>query len=262
MQRLDEIKLFLLDMDGTVYLGERLFPCTLPFLEKLGQVGANYVFLTNNSSKDKTAYLEKLHRLGVMIDETQLLTSGEATIDYLKQWHGCDSVYLVGTKALTNAFFSAGIKLSHHEDADIAVVGFDTELNYEKLDGLYQMVNSGKRYICTHPDLVCPTETGFIPDIGATIAYIKALAGRGPDVIVGKPERYMIDAAAKRFSVKVNETAMVGDRLYTDVEMALRVGATAVLVLSGETGLSDLRKSDIKPDYIFSDLSGITEALG
>ncbi|MCL2539486.1 MAG: HAD-IIA family hydrolase [Oscillospiraceae bacterium] len=261
MRKLDEIKLFMLDMDGTIYLGDRLFPCTLPFLERLGENGAEHLFLTNNSSRGKAAYLEKLERLGIPGGELRLMTSGDATIDYLQREYREKSVFLVGTGALADSFLASGIELRGYEDADMAVVGFDTELSYEKLNGLYQMVNRGKRYICTHPDLVCPTEKGFIPDIGATIAYIKALTGREPDLIIGKPERYMIEAAAKRFSVSVDDIAMVGDRLYTDIAMANRAGATSVLVLSGETKRSDLTASEIKPDYVFEDLAGLTELL-
>ena len=261
MRSLDEIKLFLLDMDGTVYLGEKLFPSAVPFLNKVREIGAEYQFLTNNSSKDKGAYLEKLAGMGIACDGRRLMTSGDAAIDFLVNERAAKSVFLVGTTALADAFASAGIELRDYNDADIAVVGFDTQLNYYKLRGLYAMVSEGKEYICTHPDLVCPTENGFIPDIGATIAYIRALTGRGPDLVIGKPERYMIDAAAKRFSVDVSETAMVGDRLYTDIAMADRAGATSVLVLSGETKAEDLAKSAVQPDYVFEDLSGITEAL-
>ncbi len=261
MRKLTDIKLFLLDMDGTIYLGDRLFPSTLPFLDKLKEKGIEHLFLTNNSSKDKTAYLEKLKRLSIPQDDRHLMTSGDATISYLKEHYPNETVFLVGTKALERAFQEAGINLSDSKDCDLAVVGFDTELTYAKLDGLYQAVKEGKGYLCTHPDLVCPTEDGFIPDIGATIAYIRELTGRVPDRIIGKPERYLIDAAAKRFSVSIDEIAMVGDRLYTDMEMAIRVGATSVLVLSGETTKEDVAKSKTKPDYVLKDLSEITSAL-
>nr|AGS52002.1 putative NagD-like phosphatase [uncultured bacterium contig00006] len=261
MRRLNEIRLFLLDMDGTVYIGDRLFSCTLPLLQRLDANGVGRLFLTNNSSKDKADYIAKLNRLGVAASERHILTSGDAAIDYLKEKLPGAAVYLVGTASLQRAFEAAGIALTDCERCDAAVVGFDTELTYNKLEGLYRAVASGRRYICTHPDMLCPAENGFIPDIGATIAYIEALTSRRPDVVIGKPERYMIDAAAKRFCVGVDEIAVVGDRLYTDMELARRAGATSVLVLSGETTKEQALLAAEQPDYIFDDLSGITDLL-
>lgn len=261
MQKLDKIKLFMLDMDGTIYLGNRLFDCTLEFLNKLEQKSIEYLFLTNNSSKSKADYIIKLSSLGIKIKESRIMTSGDVTIEYFKKHYPDKSVFLVGTPSLEDSFKAAGIPLLGPDEAFAAVVGFDTGINYYKLNGLYRMVMSGKKYICTHPDLVCPTESGFIPDIGATIAYIKALTGRDPDLIIGKPSDYMIQAAADRFSLAVSDIAMVGDRLYTDIKMAADSGAVSILVLSGETSLLDLEKSEIKPDYVMTDLSEITKVL-
>ena len=261
MRNLKDIKLFLLDMDGTIYLGDRLFDCTLPFLAKLEENAVEYLFLTNNSSKDKKDYLAKLSRLTIPGDEKHLITSGDVTIDYIKEHHANKKVFLVGTTALKRAFMLAGITISDYNEADVAVVGFDLELTYEKLNGLYQMVNANKPYICTHPDMVCPTETGFIPDIGATIAYIEALTGRRPDRIMGKPFSDLADAAAERFGIAKEHIAMVGDRLYTDIEMGIKASITSILVLSGETTKEDLIESTVIPDYVFSDLSEITEIL-
>ena len=261
MPSLRDIKLFMLDMDGTIYLGDKLFPCTKPFLEKLKEKGIEYLYLTNNSSKDKKEYLRKLERLGLEADEKHLLTSGEATIEFLKKEYPNEKVFLVGTKALERSFIESGIELYNYNEADIVVVGFDLELTYDKLNGIYQMVKKGKTYICTHPDLVCPTEDGFIPDIGATIAYIETLTGRKPNYIIGKPYSNMIDIAAKRFGIEKENIAMVGDRLYTDIEMAIRAEITSILVFSGETTKEDLEKSSTEPTFTFLDLSGITELL-
>lgn len=261
MNRLENIRLFMLDMDGTIYLGDRLFPCTIPFLMRLKEKGIEYLFVTNNSSKDKKDYLEKLERLNIPANENNLLTSGDVTIEFIKDKYPDKTVYLVGTKALKRSFTEEGLILVDYSKADITVVGFDTELNYEKLNGIYQNVMDGKPYICTHPDMVCPTEYGFIPDIGATIAYIEALTQKRPDYIIGKPYEYMPDAASLRFGIKKEEIAMAGDRLYTDIEMAIRAGITSILVLSGETTQETLSESDINPDYVLNDLSEITKQI-
>ena len=261
MRSLREIKLFLLDMDGTIYLGDNLFPCTRPFLDELNKHGIDFLFLTNNSSRSKKEYQVKLKRLGIDAALKNLITSGDVTIDFIKEHYPGQRVYLVGTKALEESFAEEGIRLCPYTDADIVVVGFDLSLSYDKLNGIYQMVRGNKGYICTHPDLVCPTEDGYIPDIGATIAYIEALTGRKPDHIIGKPQSYMIKAAAKRFNRPKDVIAMVGDRLYTDIKMAVDASITSVLVLSGETSEDDLAGSATVPDYVFEDLSGITEML-
>ncbi|MCL1831271.1 MAG: HAD-IIA family hydrolase [Oscillospiraceae bacterium] len=256
-----DIELFMLDMDGTIYLGDSLFDCTIPFLDKLKEKKIDYLFLTNNSSKDKKEYLAKLSRLGIETDAKQLLTSGDVTIEYIKEHYPNQKVFLVGTTALERAFAEAGLILSEYEKADLVVVGFDTSLNYEKLNGIYQMVMKQKPYLCTHPDMVCPTEDGYIPDIGATIAYVESITGRLPDSIIGKPKRYMIDAAAERFDVSPERIAMVGDRLYTDIAMAVDAGIMSILVLSGETKAEDLKDSPIQPVFTFADLSSITNEL-
>ena len=262
MSRLNDIKLFLLDMDGTIYLGESLFPCTVPFLQKLEEIGTEHLFLTNNSSKDKKSYIEKLTRMGIAADERHIITSGDVTIEFVKQKYPDKGIYLVGTGALKRSFLEAGLRVEQkYEDADLAVVGFDTSLNYDKLSGLYRIVKSNRPYICTHPDLVCPTEDGEIPDIGAVIAYIYALTGRKPDYVLGKPERYMIEAASKRFNIPKENIAMVGDRLYTDIEMAKRVSVISILVLTGETSSEDIDSSITVPDYVFSDLSELIAFL-
>ncbi len=260
MNNLHEINTFLLDMDGTIYLGDRLFDCTLPFLELLRRQNKRYFFLTNNSSRNKGAYLEKLTRLGVPVENDSVFTSGEATTIYLNAKKPGARVYLCGTPSLEAEFTEANFILTDREP-DYAVLGFDQTLTYEKLVKLCDFVRAGLPFIATHPDFNCPVEGGFIPDIGAMLALVRASTGREPDYIVGKPNRGIIDALAQKYALSLSNMAMVGDRLYTDIAVGRNAGITSILVLSGESTREDLISSPVKPDYVFDDLSGIFEKI-
>lgn len=260
MKNLREIDTFLLDMDGTIYLGDRLFDCTLPFLQLLRRQNKRYIFLTNNSSKNKTAYLEKLTRLGVPVEEDSVFTSGEATTIYLNAQKPGARVFLCGTPSLEAEFSEAGFVLTD-SSPDYAVLGFDQTLTYEKLVKLCDFVHAGVPFIATHPDFNCPVEGGFIPDVGAMLALVRASTGREPDYIVGKPNRGIIDALARKYALALSHMAMVGDRLYTDIAVGVNAGITSILVLSGESTKEDLAASPVKPSYVFEDLSGIQASI-
>ena len=260
---LKDIRLFLLDMDGTVYLGDRMFPETFVFMDKLGRTGAEYLFLTNNSSNSRSRYAQKLERLGLPTPEDRIFTSGEATTLYLRGQRPGARVFLAGTPALEEEFRQAGFSLTGPEEGqlpDFAVLGFDTTLTYQKLWRLCDLVRAGVPYIATHPDFNCPVEGGYMPDIGAMIAFVEASTGRRP-LIIGKPYRHIVEAVASRTGVPLEQTAMVGDRLYTDIAMGANSGITSILVLSGETSREDLAESDIVPDYVFPDIGALAQAL-
>ncbi len=248
---LKRITCFALDMDGTIYLGEKWIDGAREFLKAVEKAGKKYVFLTNNSSKNPQAYIEKLGRMGLFVNDDKIVTSGQATIDYLKKNYLGKSVYLLGNELLKEEFVQEGIVLDEKEP-EVVVVGFDTTLNYEKMCRVCDLVREGLPYISTHPDYNCPTETGFIPDAGAIHAFIHASAFRFPDHIIGKPNGDIMDYLAKRAGVSKEQTAMVGDRLYTDVAAGVNNGYTGILVLSGEAGMKDVEHSDVIPDLIFS----------
>lgn len=245
------ITCFALDMDGTIYLGEKWIDGAREFLEAVDKAGKQYVFLTNNSSKNPQAYIEKLGRMGLPVEKDMIVTSGQATIDYLKKNFPGKSVYLLGNELLKEEFAEEGIILDE-KNAEVVVVGFDTTLNYEKMCRVCDLVRAGLPYISTHPDYNCPTETGFIPDAGAIHAFIHASAFRYPDHIIGKPNGDIMDYLARRAGAVKSQTAMVGDRLYTDVAAGVNNGYTGILVLSGEAGMKDVEKSEVIPDLIFS----------
>lgn len=248
---LKKITCFALDMDGTIYLGEKWIDGAREFLDAVDRAGKQYLFLTNNSSKNPQAYVEKLERMGLPVESDRIVTSGEATIDYLKKNFPGKSVYLLGNELLKEEFAKEGIILDE-KNAEVVVVGFDTTLNYEKMCRVCDLVREGLPYISTHPDYNCPTETGFIPDAGAIHAFIHASAFRYPDHIIGKPNGDIMDYLVRRTGAKKSQTAMVGDRLYTDVAAGVNNGYTGILVLSGEAGLKDVEESEVIPDLIFS----------
>ena len=222
---------FALDMDGTIYLGEQWIEGAMEFLEKIINTGKRYVFLTNNSSKNASVYVEKLRNMGLSITEEQIVTSGQATISYLKKNYNGKRVFLLGNNLLTEEFVQAGIVLDS-ESPEVVVTAFDTTLTYDKMCKVCDFVRMGLPYIATHPDYNCPTETGFIPDAGAIHAFIHASANRYPDHIIGKPSGEIIDYLLERFDWKREEVAMVGDRLYTDIAAGRNNGLKSVLVLS------------------------------
>ena len=247
-------------MDGTFNLGDQLIDGSLHFIETLKELGRDYLFLTNNSSKHRRQYADKITRLGLPIPEEKVFTSGEATALYLQGGYPSASVYVVGTPALEEEIRQHGFQLDE-DYPQVIVLGFDTTLTYEKLWKLCDFVRLGIPYIATHPDFNCPTETGFMPDIGAMIAFVNASTGREPDLVVGKPNRMIVDSVAHKLGLQIAEMAMVGDRLYTDIALGKTSGITTCLVLSGETHPEDLVDSDFQPTYTFTDLGAIADWL-
>ena len=257
---LKNVRCFLLDMDGTFYLGEQLLEGALRFIDVLHQQGCEFLFLTNNSSKDSQQYVEKIGRLGLSIPREKVLTSGEATTMHLQSQKPGARVYVVGTSALEHEFLERGFVFDD-ETPEYVVLGFDTTLNYAKLWTLCNLVRAGVPYIATHPDYNCPTESGYMPDIGATIAFVKASTGREPDLIVGKPNPLFVEKAAERTGIPVSAMCMIGDRLYTDIALGATAGIPTILVLSGETRQEDVSTSQYQPDYIFPHLGAVADYL-
>ncbi len=258
---LKKIKLFMLDLDGTFYLDNTLLPGANEFLAECRKQKTGFVFLTNNSSKSKEDYLKKLRRLGVDVTLKEIFTSGDATLIYLeKKCPRMKDILLIGTPSLENQFRGAGYRLdSPHPQA--VVLGFDTTITYQKLAALCDAVRSGLPYIATHPDINCPVAGGgFIPDIGSVIQFVKASAGREPDVVIGKPNEFIARSVADRYGLELFELCMVGDRLYTDIALG-RCGVGTVLVMCGETAKEDLARSEVRPGLVCADLLDLTRRL-
>ena len=257
---LPTIKCFALDMDGTVYLGEQWIDGAMEFLHRVEETGRSYVFVTNNSSKNAAVYVEKLHRMGLDVREERIITSGQAAIHYLQSHFPNKKVFLLGNSMLQEEFEQAGIILEE-DYPDVVVTAFDTSLDYRKMCKVCDHVRAGLPYLATHPDYNCPTETGFIPDIGAIHAYIHASAFRYPDRIIGKPNADIIDYLCARVNAKREEIAMVGDRLYTDIAAGRNNGLKSILVLSGEATMEEVSVSDVQPHLIFDSVKEMTGLL-
>ena len=260
MDRLRNCRLFLLDMDGTLYLGDQLIPGAVDFVEKLAGSGREYVYLTNNSSRAGEDYVARLKGMGFPCERENVFTSGMATAMYLNENYPGKRVLPVGTRAFEGELESYGIKLSR-EDAEVVVCGFDTELVYEKLRMAVHFLRRGADFIAANPDWVCPMPGDeVLPDCGSICALLTAATGKKP-VFIGKPGRRMVDLIAGERNIPNGQVCCVGDRLYTDIAVAANAGAVSALVLSGETGMDMLSKSDIRPDYVFSDVNELKEAL-
>ena len=251
MVKLEDVKVYLFDMDGTLNMGEVPLDGAMDTLRILAKNGKRVYFVTNNSSKSKIAYIQKLARMGYEATEDQIVTSGMATVSYLHKNYPDKSVYVMGTEVLRQEFIHGGIDVKDvGEDADIVVLAFDTELTYAKLWHTTNLISAGKMYIATHPDFVCPSDKGDMPDAGAFMATVEATNGHRPDIIIGKPYAPMADFVFDYCKATPKECAFVGDRIYTDIKFGLNNGMTSILVMTGETTYDVLEKSDVKPDYV------------
>ena len=263
MKNLKAKTAYLLDMDGTIYLGDELIDGSKEFLETIKKEGKRYIFLTNNSSKSKEAYVNKLNNLGIQASEEEVFTSGEATTMYLKKEKEGAKVYLLGTKALEEEFIREGFVLEkeRHKNVDYIVLGFDTTLTYEKLWAACEYISEGVEYIATHPDFNCPLPNDkFMPDAGAMAAFIEASTGKTPKVI-GKPNKEVVESIASKYGLRKEDMVMVGDRLYTDIKTGENAGIASVLVYSGETKEEDYRTSVIRADYVFRSVKDMIDLL-
>lgn len=259
-RRLRAVRCFLLDMDGTFYLGENLLPGSMPFIGKLRETGRDFLFLTNNSSHDGEYYVARLGRMGLSVEKRQVFTSGQATALYLKAHFPGKTVFLLGNEYLRREMEGLGVRIEP-EHPDMVVAGFDTTLDYAKMCRVCDLVRAGLPFVATHPDFNCPTESGFIPDIGAILAFIEASTGRRPDAVVGKPNAPIVESILRHTGLRKEELAMVGDRLYTDIRTGLDHGILSILVLTGETAEEDVKHTPYRPDLVFPSLREIGEAL-
>lgn len=264
--RLREIKHVVLDMDGTIYNGNTLFPFTISFLKNLKKLGIGYSFLTNNPSKSINDYLMHLKNMGVSATQEEIYTSALATIDYLRKNHAeVNRLFILGTPSMVKEFEDAGFK-STRDDAndkpDAIVVGFDKTLVYSRLCRAAWWISKNILYVATNPDKICPTdEPVILVDCGSICSCLEQATGRRPDLVVGKPDPRMLDGIFQRYQLHPSQIAMVGDRIYTDLMMANKAKTMGVLVLTGETTIEVAQLSSFKPDIIADDLEQFGKML-
>ena len=264
--RLAGIRHVALDMDGTIYMGMSLFDYTIPFLNSLKEMGITYSFLTNNPSTSIPDYLKKLAGMGIEATEEEMYTTALATIDYIKtNFPEARRLFLLGTPSMISEFEKAGFESvadSAEERPDVLVVAFDKTLEYSRLCRASYWAQQGLPYIATNPDRVCPTDQPTVlVDCGSICKCIEHATGRQPDIVLGKPDPNMLTGVQSRYGVKPEEVAMVGDRIYTDIEMAHNAGAFGVLVLSGETTLQIADEAPRQPDLIADSIEVLGELL-
>lgn len=255
MHGLREKKLFLLDMDGTIYLDEQLFDGVTDFLRYVKEIGGRYLFLTNNSSKGVGGYIDKLHRMGIETKKDDFLTSVDATICYLREKLPGKKCYVFGTRSFKEQLSASGIPITDRlEDGiDVLLCGFDRELTFQKLEDACILLGRGVDFIATNPDWVCPTWYGSVPDCGSVCEMLYRATARRP-IVIGKPQSAMVELALLRTGFSKEETVIIGDRLYTDIACGINAGIDSVFVLSGEGKESDIETYSIHPTWVFPNI--------
>lgn len=259
---LSQKRLFLLDMDGTIYLDEDVFDGTVDFLSYVNQIGGKYLFLTNNSSRSVDAYVEKMARLGIPATAEDFLTSVDATVLYLRAHCPDRLCYAFGTKTFRQQLSEAGIRVTDRlEDGiEVLVAGFDTELTFQKLEDSCILLNRGVEFIAANQDWVCPTWYGYVPDCGSVCEMLYRATGRRPRFI-GKPQPEMALLALEKYGYAKEQALLVGDRLYTDIACGVNAGIDTCFVLSGEGTQEDLKTSDVQPTVVYENIRQLLCAM-
>lgn len=262
MERIKDKKLFLFDMDGTLYLGNRLFDFTPELLQTIRAKGGRYIFMTNNSSRSVNDYIKKLASLGIQAEYDDFLTSSQATAYYLQKHFPGKTLYVCGTRSLKDELSREGFTITEDlEQVEVMVSGFDTELNFRKLEDMSKMLcTRDLPYIATNPDYVCPTEFGSVPDCGSVSDMLYNVSKKRP-LFIGKPSALMAQLAMEKWGVAPEETVVIGDRIYTDIKCGLNAGALTVLVMSGETTQEILNASPDKPHIVAADCGEMLKIL-
>jgi len=251
-------KLILFDLDGTLYIGGKLLPGVKKLLRRLSKANIDYGFMTNNTSIAPADYLLKLQKLGLYAVPENLITSEEATCLMLQDLKLGPEIFVLGTKRFKKYLAAQGYH-HNHTNPDAILVGFDLELTYEKLTTATRLITKGVKLVASHPDVVCPSSDGPLPNAGMLLAAIKAATAVNPVAIAGKPNRWIVKVAKQHFNIKSSEIVIVGDRLATDMRMARRYKMKSVLVLSGVTKAADIKKSRYKPDIVVSSVAQLVD---
>jgi len=259
MDGLKKKKLFLLDMDGTLYLDNDLFDGVHEFLAYIKEIGGRYLFLTNNSSKSVNKYVEKMNSLGIETTAEDFLTSSQATSLFLEK-KNYKKIYVFGTDSLKEELSCFNITDKLEDDIDCLVMGFDTQLTFQKLEDACILLGRGVEYIATNPDYVCPTSYGYVPDCGSVSDMLYNATKRRP-LFIGKPKPEMVYLAIDKTGYSKEETVIIGDRIYTDIACGINAGIDSIMVLSGESTRADIEKYNINPTYVLGNVKEVLNIL-
>jgi len=262
--KLKDKRLFLFDMDGTIYLENELFDGAKELFDVIDKRGGKSVFITNNSSKSVDAYIDKLAKMGVKVDENSFMTSSQAAAKLINDKYKGQKIYCQGTKSLIAELKKNGINVTeeYDESAKFILVGYDSELTYEKLITTSKMLTNLKDvpYYATNPDWVCPYSFGYVPDCGSMCFGLEKATGRAP-IYIGKPNPTMVELAVSKYGYPKEQTLVIGDRIYTDIESGVNAGVDTVMVLSGEATMEDYNKNEKKPTWVLNSIKDILNEI-
>ncbi|MBW1690539.1 MAG: HAD-IIA family hydrolase [Deltaproteobacteria bacterium] len=252
---LQKQQLFFIDLDGTIYLGNELIKGASSFIEMLKDKKKEFYYLSNNSSKSKDEYVKKLRSLGISCSHEQIILSTDGLVHFLEK-ENSKKVFILGTRALEKTVMKHGIEIDD-DSPEYIIVGYDTELTYQKLKKAAILLLKGIDMLATHRDKVCPTEEGPIPDVGSMLALLKEATGKSPVRIFGKPNPEMVRHIIDKRNVALSQVVIIGDRLYTDMELARRIGCNSILVLSGDTKRGELEDAPYQPTLVVRNLNSL-----
>ncbi len=249
-----------LDLDGTVYRGDEVLAGVPDAIERLRERGIEILFFSNNPIKSRTAYTERLGRLGIETDPEHVLSAGSVTTEYLTAEHPDESVFVIGADGLKDQFSEAGVELvDDATTADVLVVSWTKSFSYGDLLAGYRAIEAGATFYGTDPDRLIPAAEGMVPGSGSIVNAVGGTAEREPKKVLGKPSPEAQQAALEALELSPEQCFVVGDRLNTDIELGRRAGMTTVLVKTGITTDADLEQSEIKPDHILDSLADIDD---
>lgn len=252
-----------LDLDGTVYRGDAALPGAADAIDRFRAAGVRPLFFSNNPTKSRAAYAERLSGLGIDAIPEEILSAGTVTTEYLASEHASDTVFLIGDEGLAAQFDAAGLELANEPaGADVLVVSWTDAFDYDDLVAGYRAIASGATFYGTDPDRLIPAADGMVPGSGAIVNAVGGTVDREPEKTLGKPSAEARRAALDALGSPAERCFVVGDRLNTDIALGERAGMTTVLVRTGIATDDDVEESDVRPDHVVDSLAAVPEELG
>jgi arabinose operon protein AraL len=253
-----DLKGYIFDLDGTVYLGKQLIEGADTVINSLLDEGKKVLFLTNKTIESRQRYVEKLNAFNIHASLENILNPTVTLIDYLRLHHPDAVLYVIGEQPIKDELALAGFREGAvPSEVNVVVLSWDRDFHYDHLNFAYQAVKHGAVLIATNPDKTCPLEGGDVPDCAGMIGAVEAVAGKTIDVQIGKPSILTVKAALRILQLRPEECVMIGDRLETDIRMGVEAGMKTALVLSGITREGDLGSAAWKPDYVLPSVKGM-----